>query len=313
VHAERLTELGARAEEAERAGRTGEALESWRDALVLLPPGSRQHARITERIRTLGEAAPRRGERAPGRRPGAGTLAAVGGLGLLLWKLKSALAFVSTKGKLLLGGLTKASTFFSMLLSFGVYWSVFGWKFAALLVLSLYVHEMGHVASLRRHGIRASAPAFIPGLGALVRLEQRPATAREDAEVGLAGPEWGLAAALACWGVHLATGSGAWAAAARIGAWINLFNLLPVWQLDGARGFAALTRPMRFAVAAALGGAWLVVQDGLLLLLALVAAGRAALSSPASAEEAEPRILLRFLVLVAALSALCLIEVPLPG
>src|SRR6266536_2067522 len=38
--------------------------------------------------------------------------------------------FLLTKGKLLLLGLTKASTLFSMILSLGVYWQVFGWKWA---------------------------------------------------------------------------------------------------------------------------------------------------------------------------------------
>jgi Zn-dependent protease len=87
---------------------------------------------------------------------------------------------------------------------------------------------------------------FISGFGAMVRLHEYPATPREDAEVGLAGPVWGLGAALACWGAYHAAGSGAWAVIAQLGAWINLFNLLPFWQLDGARGFHALTRGQRW-------------------------------------------------------------------
>src|SRR5205085_2594758 len=59
------------------------------------------------------------------------------------------LVSVLAKGKLLLLGLTKASTFFTMLLSMGVYWTAFGWKFAVGLVVSIYIHEMGHVAALR--------------------------------------------------------------------------------------------------------------------------------------------------------------------
>ncbi len=313
VHAERLETLAAGARAAESDDRLHDALEAWRDAHVLLPPGSRQHAELSERIRGLSDRAAD-GPVEPKSRGVPGRLAAFGGVGLLVWKFKSVLAFAATKGKLLLVGLTKASTFFSMLLSFGLYWTLFGWQFAALLVLSIYVHEMGHVAALRRHGIRAGAPAFIPGFGAIVRMKQHPATAREDASVGLAGPEWGLGAALACLAVGLATGSGVWFAGARLGAWINLFNLLPVWQLDGARGFAALTRPMRFAVAVAFAGGWYFVQDGLLLLLAIAAAVRAFSTGAASEDDAHAPILWRFLFLIAALSALCLVEVPgLPG
>ena len=51
-----------------------------------------------------------------------------------------------------------ASTFFSMFAFFGLYWSAFGWALAAGLVVSIYIHEMGHVFQLRREGIEASAP-----------------------------------------------------------------------------------------------------------------------------------------------------------
>src|SRR5439155_20796972 len=171
--------------------------------------------------------APSAGNKAPGLRAATG----VGAIGLLLWKLKA-----------LLLGLTKGTTLFSMLLSLGVYWTAWGWKFALGLVLSIYVHEMGHVAALRRYGIRASAPMFIPGVGAVIRAQQSPANPIEDARVGLAGPIWGLGAALASLGLYLVTDWPICLAMARVGAWINLFNLLPLWPLDGGRGFQSLPR-----------------------------------------------------------------------
>ena len=82
---------------------------------------------------------------------------------------------------------------------------------------------------LRKLGFRSDAPLFIPGVGAFVLLKQRPVDAREDARIGLAGPWWGLGAAAACYGIYAAGGSPYWAEVARLGAWINLFNLLPVW------------------------------------------------------------------------------------
>src|SRR5437870_5020636 len=96
-----------------------------------------------------------------------------------------------------------------MLLSAGLYWTIWGWKFAFGLVLSIYIHEMGHVQALQRYGIKATAPMFIPGFGAVIRLKQHPADAREDARVGLAGPLRGLRAALAAYAVYRATGVGA--------------------------------------------------------------------------------------------------------
>src|SRR6185295_6272463 len=119
-----------------------------------------------------------------------------GAVGALLAKFKWVVLFLLGKGKILLAGLLKAPTFLSMALALGVYATAFGWKFALGLVVSIYVHEMGHVVWLRRYGIPATAPMFVPGLGAFVRLNQRPATVGEDARVGLAGPVWGAAAAI---------------------------------------------------------------------------------------------------------------------
>jgi hypothetical protein len=86
--------------------------------------------------------------------------------------LLTLLLFSFGKLKFLLLGLTKAKTFFSMFAFFGFYWTQFGWPLAAGLVISLYIHEMGHVHMLRRLGIDAGAPLFIPGLGAFVMLKQ---------------------------------------------------------------------------------------------------------------------------------------------
>ena len=93
-----------------------------------------------------------------------------GTLALAAWKFKFLAFMVLSKGKLLLLGLTKASTFLSMFAMVGVYWTAFGFWFAVGLVLSIYIHEMGHVAALTRYGVPASAPLFIPGLGAVIRL-----------------------------------------------------------------------------------------------------------------------------------------------
>ena len=40
-----------------------------------------------------------------------------------------------------------------MAIALGVYVVAFGWKFAVGLIVSLYIHEMGHVAWLRHYGI----------------------------------------------------------------------------------------------------------------------------------------------------------------
>ena len=310
VHAATLGRLAAEADEAARAGNASAALGLWRQALDLLPPTSEQSRVIAARVAELSRAA----EEAPAagtKRPGwasAGT--AAGLIGLALWKFKFVVVFALTKLKFLALGFTKAGTAFSMILSLGVYWAAWGWRFALGVILTMYVHEMGHVASLRRYGIAATAPMFVPGLGAFVRLKQTLQSPREDARVGLAGPIWGLGATLATYGFYLALGWPVLAAVAKFSAWLNLFNLLPVWQLDGGRGFAALARPQRWGVAAACGTAYALTKEGLLLLLLLAAAGRA--WRGASPAEPDHVVLVQYVGLVLSLALLATIRVTLP-
>ena len=87
----------------------------------------------------------------------------------------------------------------------------------------------------------ASAPMFVPGLGAFVLLKQKWVNAGEDARIGLAGPFWGLAAAIASWILWLITKQPVWTGIGAGGAWINLLNLIPVSNLDGGR-FLSLER-----------------------------------------------------------------------
>jgi Zn-dependent protease len=133
-------------------------------------------------------------------------------------------------------------------------------------VLSIYIHEMGHVIALRKYGIAASSPMFIPFVGALVRLKQYPANVAQDARVGLAGPIWGLRRdrrRLARAGSPPA--QPIWYAIAHTSAWLNLFNLLPVWQLDGGRGFRALTRKQRGMALGVALAMWVLTQETMLL------------------------------------------------
>jgi Zn-dependent protease len=314
VHAARLKGL---AEEAARAESPTEALVAWRSALELLPSGTRQREVIEAKVAELGRqvdaspalakpAAPAKG------RPGMTGAAGLGAIGLIAWKSKAIALLVLTKGKLLLVGLTKASTFTSMALSLGVYGSVFGWPLALGLVVSIYIHEMGHVAALLRYGVKATAPLFLPGIGAIIRLQQSLGDPRQDARVGLAGPVWGLVAAGASYLVWLAGGPPIFAAIARLGAVINLFNLLPIGTLDGGRAFRALDRSRRWLALLAIGGAWSVATDPLAegFLFVIFLAGFLAATAGRPASKPDAVSLLTYAGLVFALTLLAGIEVP---
>jgi Zn-dependent protease len=135
----------------------------------------------------------------------------------------------------------------SMLVSIVAYQLLFGWAFSVGFVVLLLLHELGHVFQLRREGIKASAPMFIPFLGAVISAKSMGNDAAAEARVGLAGPILGTVATLVPLGLWLATGEDLWRALAYIGFLINLFNLLPVLPLDGGRAMAALSPWVWFA------------------------------------------------------------------
>ena len=132
-------------------------------------------------------------------------------------KFKWVLLFLLTKAKVLLIGLTQVKTVLSMAVALGVYATIYGWQFALGLVVSIYIHEMGHVVWLRRYGIPATAPMFIPGLGAFVRLKRiprRPAKTRASVSPARCGarPRPSLALALGvAFGLPILSRSRTWA------------------------------------------------------------------------------------------------------
>jgi Zn-dependent protease len=304
VYGKELEGLAAEAKRAEAAGDRTAALGSWRRALELLPSASAQHATIHERMIALSAAIDGRAG-PPGKQPKsgpnagkkAGAAAGAGAIGLALLKSKALLVALLANGKLLLLGLMKLPTLLSMLL-FMRWGTGGGIGFGAGLVASIYVHEMGHVAALRRYGIEASAPMFVPGFGALVRMKQYPTDAHEEARTGLAGPLWGLVAA----GVAAALGKVfGWPiaiAVASLGATINLFNLVPVWQLDGARGLRALSRLERVGIAIVGLVTGLGLHQWMPAVVGVVAATRAL--GPGAHPTGDRRMFVLFAVLILA-------------
>lgn len=171
---------------------------------------------------------------------------------------------------LLLSKVKLFTTSASMLVSIGAYALIWGWPFAAGFVVLLLIHEMGHVVQLRREGIEASAPMFIPFLGAVVAAKSLGDDAAAEARVGLAGPILGTIGTLIPLGIWLATGEPFWQALAYVGFFINLFNLLPVLPLDGGRAMAALSPWVWFAGYAALVALTFAFPNPILILVLLL-------------------------------------------
>jgi Zn-dependent protease len=132
---------------------------------------------------------------------------------------------------------------FSAIFSIAIYSVIFGWRFAVGLVALLFLHEMGHALMMKLKGIPVGGLIFIPMLGAAVMMQQMPQNARDEAEVGIAGPIAGALASSLC--LVMAGQPGAdpiWAPLAYFGFFINLFNLVPIVPFDGGRVLAAIDR-----------------------------------------------------------------------
>ncbi len=158
----------------------------------------------------------------------------------------------------------------TMAVSVVAYAAIWGFPFAAGFVVLILVHEMGHVIALRREGIKASAPMFIPFMGAVISARSLGDNALAEARVGLAGPVLGSIGAAACILIWHATGNDMWRALAYTGFLLNLFNLLPVIPLDGGRAMAAMAPWMWIVGFAGLVALMFVAPNPILLIILIV-------------------------------------------
>jgi Zn-dependent protease len=143
---------------------------------------------------------------------------------------------------LLIKGVPALLTLSTLFISFGLYAWFAGPAFAAALVTMILVHEMGHVVEIRRQGLKATAPVFIPFLGAAIFQRANPQNALRQAQIGIAGPIAGTVGATVAYFLYGYTGWSVFALAATIGFFLNLFNLIPVGMLDGGWVTAPLSK-----------------------------------------------------------------------
>ncbi len=177
---------------------------------------------------------------------------------------------------LLLFGVLKAGkigvTGLSMLLSLGLYATIWGWRYAAGFIVCLFVHEMGHVIAARQRGLAVSAPAFIPFMGAFITLRDAPPDVETEAHVAIGGPLLGAVAAFGFYFAGQMDNDRLLLAISYSGFVLNLFNLLPVSPLDGGRITAVLGPRVWLAGAPLLLAAMLYAPSPALLIILVLAA-----------------------------------------
>src|SRR6202162_3376493 len=158
----------------------------------------------------------------------------------------------------------------SALVSVAAYSVLAGPWVAVGLVLMIFVHEMGHVVEIRRQGMQATAPIFIPLLGAPISQRPHAQSPIRQAQIGIAGPIAGTIGATAALVLY---GSTHWVVLliwAYIGFLINLFNMIPFGMLDGGWILAPTSKWVQVAGLAVLAYGWVVGFISPLVIIILV-------------------------------------------
>jgi Zn-dependent protease len=261
VHAEVLERLAAQAKTLEAQGKPGAAQECWLRALPLLPPESTQAEWVRARVRQL-ELAAKAAAQAETRNKWVSKLGPLAPVALALAKAKVLLSIF------------KLNFLLSLAAFMGVYWSLYGRRFGLGFVALILIHELGHFFDIKRRGLPAEMPVFLPGLGAYVRWKAMGVSIETRAIVSLAGPLAGCLAAAGCALLWWATGNGLWAALARAGAWLNVLNLIPVWVLDGGQAASAMDKTERLGLLTACLALWVLLGQSVFCLVALGAGYR---------------------------------------
>ena len=286
VYSDRLDQIAAAAKALEAQGHPDQARERWLSALALLPPTSTQAQWIQDHARTLQTA------------DSAGLSASVPA------------TVPRVNGNASGRGLLRIAAVFSFIAFAAIYSRVsggaqFGVGFATLILL----HEMGHYIDIRRRGLPADMPIFLPGLGAYVRWRALGVSLETRAAISLAGPFAGFLSSAACAVLWWQTHDPYWALLARVGAALNLLNLIPVWVLDGGQAALALGKRDRIALFIASVVLWIFLREGVLLVVAAGAVYRAFFARDLPSHS-SPGITTYF---VAVLTALSLLLRLLPG
>lgn len=118
--------------------------------------------------------------------------------------------------------------------SVAVYSVMFTLEFAFALIAVLVFHEYGHLRAMKKFGLPTKGMYLIPFVGGIA-VGDMPKTRWQDVYISMMGPVYGLIMTVAFYIVYLVTDSHFAGLVASTSALLNLFNLIPVYPLDGGR------------------------------------------------------------------------------
>lgn len=118
--------------------------------------------------------------------------------------------------------------------SLSVYSILFSVEFALALIAILIFHEYGHLRAMQKFGIPTKGMYLIPFVGGLA-VGDKPRSRWQDVYISLMGPIYGLLMTVVFYLAYVVTDNHFVGLVASMSALINLFNLLPIYPLDGGR------------------------------------------------------------------------------
>jgi Zn-dependent protease len=288
VHAEELASLSSAAKAFESRGDWTRARDEWKKALHLLPQDSKQASWITDHLVQVESLASQ--AKPPVDNSWARKLGPLAPIAIFLAKGKSLLM------------LLKLNFLLSFTAFIGLYWAMWGMKFGIGFGVLILIHELGHFIDIKRRGLPADMPVFLPGLGAYVRWQALGVSLEVRSFVSLAGPLAGWLGSAVCALIWWRTGDGVWAALARSNALLNVLNLIPVWVLDGGQAALALSKVQRLILVIASIGLAIFLHEKMFYLVAAGAGYR--LFTKDMPTTSSNRALAYFVLLLALLGAL---------
>ena len=124
--------------------------------------------------------------------------------------------------------------------SMAAYTWLFSWQFALVILVTLAIHESGHVWAMKKVGIKTKGFYFIPFIGGAAVQEESFKTRRQESFIALMGPVFGLVLTFITFmtgfiiGNDILIGVSAWMGL------VNAFQFLPILPLDGGRVMRAI-------------------------------------------------------------------------
>ncbi len=148
-------------------------------------------------------------------------------------------------------------------------WTIISsWQFAVVIIAVIMFHEYGHVRAMKKFSIPTKGMYLIPFVGG-VAIGNKPKTQWQDVYISMMGPMYGLLMTIVFYLMYLVSGSDFLGLVAAVSGLVNIFNLLPIYPLDGGRVLKSIAVSMNklggllFLLAFSLAGFFLSIEIGL--------------------------------------------------